>query len=1401
MAPTQLVSSGNIEYQSSGRFFIRSGRFYLFYTVTTSFYYRYASTLEGLDSATPTLIQITGVSSHFNNQDSCVHYNSANDTVGIAYRRDDGLEDGIKFRYGTFNADGSITFGTNHFLDSTFSGYQWRGIDITAVASGKWVVSYSVGGTADVRRVRISSNSTPTSGGSWTSILSSASEDFDEPLMRVVSLASGDDFMYTYTAKTKSNSDWSYKWRTYESSVLGSENDFGIDADATAGNDKYIVSSLIRRSSGNLIFAVKDTDNDEVVTFEYNGATWSKTVVVSHATATKIECFELRGSMYVFFVEGTGDSIKMYREGSGSYSDVTTLLPSGIKDNTDFVSGKSSHSTFVDSSDDVYFVWSYATPIYAQVFSPVGAVVFGIRLTFPDATGISQDTSIGLYVSGGVAQFRWWQTDVTGWTGDTWKNSMIALRGLSPYKRSVIVRSRGAIASPSRHSVSILNTSNFWSTIDTAGLSLIGLKYELVEFNDTTEDVIWTGIVETAIRDRKIFKINAKTAYHKRVSVLGEEQNIEVGEENDSSDADKVMVPITFGYIDKALLNQTKNIINRKGTHEKTDSDFMGTGESYTVTDSIFFRDHFPIVDTATVATFAAPALKYSIKIANFAALGTSATALNLPELSDNNVYLKSIEGKSKDQSRYILTADMDLVTAGTTIIELELDDYYEEELKGNSSATATDQTWVVMEQVQMQYDIDEWPCEGFLDVDGNTPANPQVFIYDKNSKIELDLSGSAETVTKNIILDPNNRFIATPDDSFQDSGSDSNYLSVNARHFVRERDTINIDSFVLVPVRNVQVPEESDLSSAWSSIGPGWSKFADGMYTDESVGVSEGTAFPSNLDEIVSGRDFTTVDPEFFHDQNADGDALLAIEFQPPDELDELIQYFDSVYLGISMFANRGYALGLHMKRFIGDSSQEITIAGGNGSYTGGYRNLPGYYYTNNPTSHEWVKNLNFSSNQIDALEGSISYYRGYMNYEIPGLSDIEKAKSIEKFLFVVTQGNSSAVSLTYSLSNLAFIFRKRTPISKKVFTPFKGRIYNDTWDTRKTSTNMIDNPIDILEHACRLQNWSEVQTSIPTATWGNGWGKNYASSALVNTSTGVGGFDQTELNYWRDTVKIGRQIINVKNANTEAIKRSICENFFLVNYVDRDGKESVARLTKNLTAPDQIVTLADMFIPGAAQPQIIEPKPEDVYCEPFVNYRKNYGNNEYRSIIKIRNASADSFDASYVDGVSSSVGEALWNKCNTLWNKVRHVTPPPKSLTNLDWLDNVENESDVYAQWYLDTWLDFMSFEKIRFQVHYHHSSGSGSAKKTKHWTEGQHFIIQLPHETANSQVECVLTSINISLYDPHLITIEAIMLDATSPVSSFIQDTMTLQSEGADADWQDTMDTGNTQYQKIT
>jgi hypothetical protein len=133
--------------------------------------------------------------------------------------------------------------------------------------------------------------------------------------------------------------------------------------------------------------------------------------------------------------------------------------------------------------------------------------------------------------------------------------------------------------------------------------------------------------------------------------------------------------------------------------------------------------------------------------------------------------------------------------------------------------------------------------------------------------------------------------------------------------------------------------------------------------------------------------------------------------------------------------------------------------------------------------------------------------------------------------------------------------------------------------------------------------------------------------------------------------------------------------------------------------------------------------------------------------------------------------------------------VTKPPSELTDIKWANGNVTNADAIAKEYLTNWITWMHNIKVSFPIH---------TERAKFLEECHRFKLQLPHQTGNTQVECLLTKVTVDPNHPFESTVEAIIYAETLPVGFDIQDTMTMLT-GND-NWQDTLTAGANDTQDV-
>ena len=327
-----------------------------------------------------------------------------------------------------------------------------------------------------------------------------------------------------------------------------------------------------------------------------------------------------------------------------------------------------------------------------------------------------------------------------------------------------------------------------------------------------------------------------------------------------------------------------------------------------------------------------------------------------------------------------------------------------------------------------------------------------------------------------------------------------------------------------------------------------------------------------------------------------------------------------------------------------------------------------------------------------------------------------------------------------------------------------------------------MIDNPVDILEHTMRLQNWSE-QGEVKE------WGKEYPNNPLIDVATTEGGFDYEDLDYHK-TLRPARQIKEYREASTKAIAQSLCKQFFLVSYQNPlTGKESVSNMSiRSLTTPTTTITLTDIIGPIG---KIVYPEVRDIYPEPIIKYAQNPASGAFEKTIQVTNTNAAVYDSSYVIGASGSSAELLWARGKVLWEATRNIEQLPTDRSNLTWYTK-----DADALWYLETlysWMGAISTDGTPDGVEFDpkkRTSFSVSYETGKDWFLTQHHNLQLPHQTNSQAIEFAIEKITKNIKKgQEKVTVQVILYGDTSELEYYVKDTM--DAGTTLDDWEDSMD----------
>jgi hypothetical protein len=140
---------------------------------------------------------------------------------------------------------------------------------------------------------------------------------------------------------------------------------------------------------------------------------------------------------------------------------------------------------------------------------------------------------------------------------------------------------------------------------------------------------------------------------------------------------------------------------------------------------------------------------------------------------------------------------------------------------------------------------------------------------------------------------------------------------------------------------------------------------------------------------------------------------------------------------------------------------------------------------------------------------------------------------------------------------------------VSKEIYTPFKGRIYGATWGARKTAADMINDPVDMIEHCKRLQDWTEVDATEEP-------GKAYAAGALILLDGSEDSYNSTGTLADVRAYRPAFQVFDTAKAYTDALVKRLCRTYDVTTRIDQDGYECINTLA--LQAPAETITFADI-------------------------------------------------------------------------------------------------------------------------------------------------------------------------------------------------------------------------------
>ncbi len=966
--------------------------------------------------------------------------------------------------------------------------------------------------------------------------------------------------------------------------------------------------------------------------------------------------------------------------------------------------------------------------------------LFGVKIYLD--TEKTQDTTIGLYTAGGVSWFRWIQETTTN-TTDTWKVGILSDDGIEAIEQSADFRRGGNIAQIKGLEISITNTIEVstvcyqvWKKFSDAGIYFAGLKMEIIEIDldiahagtNANETIRFTGICESPTGwNETIFTIPIVNAYYKRKSNLATVIDPNDSDYQYAEDGVKgKIIPITFGTFRGYNISPVKDSNTGETTYLPAldrKAKFIRT----TKTEKVWNTGELQKIMVSGVEQ------QYQFSSTTTCSpIGVSAFPITYK--SGHNIY-RFQYSRTQAQIGFPPNGDgkvqaflYSVIWTWTGYAALPRYQY----IKVVSGTGAGKYRKIVNMCLVSTYSpyieiAIESVFETDLEISGINQSWIQFidvnYIYNSDVWKCWNYLGSLGNIINGtlpynleLFSESNNKFISIPSYSFK-ANTDGNKNKILIDSTMSETSPDQLLSFFMYKPSKI----------TYQNIIQKNSEMVDRDYNSYKLIV------------------------------NADSPLLNVYLPKLPDELD-----FDNIYVGIraaNVSPAAPFTVSIMSRKFLSVAADQTILIGSVNSID----DIPDFYYISNIPS---TSNVNF----FMAGTGT-----GYNTFAFSNITK-DNYSSYETVQFQFNNVNKISGLRVYEI---VFMFKGTLSITDSIFSANAGRVFNDTWGTRKDSNSLIANPGDTFEHVCRLLNWSETGEIAE-------WGKTYATNPLINTASTEGGFDWTGLSTI-NSYQTNRQILEYDDADSHKLLESLCKQYRLCSFQNNIGQECIGLVETIKTVININITLDDI-IEGSIG-DIEETNPQDIFCQPVVNFNYNAATRKFDNCIQITNANAATYTDGYVTGYTGDSAEEMWNKAHVLWGYYRILEKPPNDLTDCYWITEL---ADIER--YIMHWFEWMGVyrssddaagiyrvspkKRISFSVPY---------EIGKAWFVSMHFTLSLPHQTNGNAVQCLLEKVQVNV-NKQQVNITAIIIDETNKISFYIQNSFDSFDSVGWSDWQD-------------
>ena len=948
------------------------------------------------------------------------------------------------------------------------------------------------------------------------------------------------------------------------------------------------------------------------------------------------------------------------------------------------------------------------------------SLCFGVKIILVDkASPVSQDTSFGLYnVAGENSEFRWSQNDISG-LSTAWCSGMIVKNGLKRFTKQIDLSVGGNISYPGKGQVSVKNINKFWEECQSRGITFNGLKLEIWELGtgDHQHKIRTYFCTEPKWNNEK-FSIPFKGGQEKRVAnIINVVNSIQFP--NASNDTINKSIPATFGKL-TPVIDASLNKMTRSSIAQLIRTDDAMLLKKYT--DDFFTSSGYESTFQFPVESINDPAVRW------YTCALQSDSGAGIVYYSTDNVYVKIVDGTGSNQIRKInvlFTVNYDLV--------FKVDDFFETEL--NDDGTGEGRSWVQFIKINRVYDVDHFPCKGFCDYNSLLLDNgAEIYTFTDEDGIQR---------------------IAPYGYDFVNTGRPKNRVGINPIMYDQgDLDTQN--SFLILPVENFRAANDDGEANlgVWNSDSEGWwdsvipySINYPSLYTDDIDDLDRVTISNWNLSNLsnVSDKDKSSSATSYYEaDVHAGGGVFYKVFYFDLPALPPGFT-FETCYLCIkftSQCGDVGYGSPkVRLRRFkytvnisnFGVDENDDTLININ--------DVPDFYCVDTSETN----NQQFFQ-VVDDTYNKTGYTNSVFELDISSREEYETLLQgsliFDRVYLVQSEPPGQQWTDVTEIYEIAIMFKKSSDIKENIFSSVQGRIFSYTWQGRKTASNLMTKPNDILEHICRLQNYSDVE-DVPAYS---GWGLQYANEPLIGVND-WGSFDDPDLLTARDYDLAG-QIYEFDDGYTDKIKKKICREIVLANWQDRNDYERVIALPDTKLDPVHTIQMSDIL--DRTKIEVMEFPESKIICEPWVNYNKNPATKEYENSLRITNTSASTFTTSFASGfLNDSDAQLLWNGCHSLYLRSGKVNKPTKDQTDLQFANGDGAYTIAYN--YLKKWVDWQFTDEIKLPVHYNLAAS---------WEECTPINLLFSHQTNNISRSALIESTSVNPNPPYDILLRAVM-----------------------------------------